>query len=53
MIDWILNKIILVLIFFLMVCVVICIIPIALVSVGWETGKEIYQGKKPKIWGMG
>jgi hypothetical protein len=47
------NKIISILIFIMMVVVVILITPIALVSVGWEAGKEIYQGKKPKIWGMG
>ena len=47
------NKIIEILIFLLMCAVLLIAFPIAIVSVAWQFGKEVVQGKKPKIWGMG
>ena len=47
------DKVIIGFILLLMVIVVFISMPIALVSVAWEVGKEIRQGKKPKIWGIG
>ncbi len=41
------------LIFLLMLVVLLFAFPIAIVSVGWNFGKEVVQGKKPKFWGMG
>ena len=47
------NKVIEILVFLFMCLVLTIALPIALVSVAWETGKDIYHGRKPKIWGMG
>ncbi len=46
------NKLIEVCIFFFMCFCLIFIFPIAMVSVGLEAGKDIYNGKKVKWWGF-
>ncbi len=40
-------------IFGFMCLVLLVAFPIAIVSISWEVGKDIYHGRKPKIWGMG
>jgi hypothetical protein len=48
----IIDKLLIIAVFIFMTVVLIFIVPIALVSVGWETGKEIKARKKIKWWGM-
>ena len=47
------NKVIWILMFLVMLVVLVVSLPIALVSVAWEFGKDVYHGRKPKIWGIG
>ncbi len=50
---WVIDKFLVTAILIFMIVIVLLIAPIALLSVGWETGKEIKAGKKIKWWGMG
>ena len=47
------DKVIFILMFLVMLVVLAVSLPIALVSVAWEFGKDVYHGRKPKIWGIG
>ena len=46
--DYIIKAFIL----FLMCLVLLVAFPVAMVSLGWQAGKEIYEGKKQKWWGF-